>query len=72
MDVETTKLTTLITGLIGLIVLPLGFIWTINTAFALNIQYTFLNWLSIVFLQLYFQIVVRASTSNGKKVNKNN
>tara|TARA_B100002019_G_C21067803_1_gene497436 strand:+ start:506 stop:724 length:219 start_codon:yes stop_codon:yes gene_type:complete len=72
MDVETTKLTTLITGLIGLIVLPLGFIWAINTAFALNIQYTFLNWLSIVFLQLYFQIVVRASTSNGKKVNKNN
>lgn len=66
MEIETTKLTTLIVGIIGIITLPLGFIWAVNTAFSLNIQYTFLSWLSIVFLQLYFQVVVKASTSQKK------
>jgi hypothetical protein len=74
MEVETTKLTSLFTGLIGIVILPIGFIWAVNTSFNLNIQYTFLNWLSIVFLQLYFQVVVRASVGsvNSNKSKKNN
>ena len=72
MEVETTKLTSLFTGIIGIIILPLGFIWAVNTAFNLNIQYTFLNWLSIVFLQLYFQVVVRASTGRVSQQNQKN
>ena len=63
MEVETTKLTSLIIGLIGMIVLPLGFIWASNTIFTLNLEYTFINWVAVLFLQLYFQIVVKASTT---------
>lgn len=62
MEIETTKLTTFMAGIIGLITLPLGFIWAVNTAFTLNIEYTFLNWLSIAFLQIYLQVVIKAST----------
>lgn len=68
MEIETTKLTVLFTGIVGLITLPLGFMWAMNTVFSMNIEYTFMNWLSVVFLQLYFQIVVKASTTNNSKV----
>jgi hypothetical protein len=64
MEIETTKLTAFMAGIIGLITLPLGFIWAVNTAFTLNIEYTFLNWLSIAFLQIYLQVVIKASTLN--------
>lgn len=62
MEIETTKLTAFMAGIIGLITLPLGFIWAVNTAFTLNIEYTFFNWLSIAFLQIYLQVVIKAST----------
>jgi len=68
MEIETTKLTTIITGIIGIITLPLGFMWAVNTAFSMNIEYTFMNWLSIVFLQLYFQVVIKASTAKSSKL----
>tara|TARA_B100001093_G_scaffold101066_1_gene93217 strand:+ start:290 stop:496 length:207 start_codon:yes stop_codon:yes gene_type:complete len=61
MEIDATKLTTLFIGIIGLILLPLGMIWAINTLLSLDIQYTFLNWLSIVFIQLYIQIVLKAA-----------
>ena len=64
MEIQTTKLTTFLAGILGLIILPLGFIWAVNTAFAMNIEYTFLNWLSVVFLQLYLQLIIKASTIN--------
>jgi hypothetical protein len=64
MEVQTTKLTAFMAGIIGLIMLPLGCMWAVNTVFAMNIEYTFLNWLSVVFLQLYLQIVIKASTIN--------
>ena len=64
MEIETTKLTAFLAGLLGLITLPLGFIWAVNTAFAMNIEYTFLNWLSVAFLQLYLQVIIKASTIN--------
>jgi len=63
-EIETTKLTAFLAGLLGLITLPLGFIWAVNTAFAMNIEYTFLNWLSVAFLQLYLQVIIKASTIN--------
>ena len=61
MEVDIKKLITLFAGIIGLIFLPLGMIWAINTLLSLSIQYTFLNWLSIVFIQLYIQIVLKAA-----------
>lgn len=72
MEVETTKLTTLFIGILGMIILPLGFMWASNTIFNLNLEYTFLNWLAVLFLQLYFQIVIKASTttSNNNKSKK--
>ena len=36
MEVDTTKLASLFIGIIGLIILPLGFIWSINNLFAIK------------------------------------
>jgi hypothetical protein len=63
-EIETTKLTAFLAGIIGLITLPLGFMWAVNTAFSMNIEYTFFNWLSVAFLQLYLQVIIKASTLN--------
>ena len=61
MEIETSKLTTTMIGLIGLILLPLGGIWAINTLFLIGIEYTFVNWVAFAFLQLYMQLVLKAS-----------
>ena len=67
MEVDSTKLATFFVGVIGLIFLPLGLIWAFNTLFNLQIEYSFLNWLSIVFVQIYIQIVLKASFINSNK-----
>ena len=61
MEIDSTKLTTFFVGIVGLIFLPLGLIWAFNTLFNLQIEYSFLNWLSVVFVQIYIQIVLKAS-----------
>tara|TARA_B100000676_G_C17769041_1_gene675701 strand:- start:539 stop:751 length:213 start_codon:yes stop_codon:yes gene_type:complete len=61
MEIETAKMTGMIIGFIGLILLPLGGIWAINTLFLLGIEYTFVNWVAFAFLQLYLQVVLKAS-----------
>ena len=66
MEVETTKLSAFLLGAVGMVVLPLGFLWATNTLFQLNIDYTFINWLGVLFLQLYFQIIVKAATTPSK------
>ena len=67
MEIDTTKITAFMVGIIGLIILPLGLIWAFNTLLNLQIEYTFLNWLSIVFVQLYIQIVLKASFISSEK-----
>lgn len=67
MEIDTTKMTAFMIGITGLIILPLGLIWAFNTLLNLQIEYTFLNWLSIVFIQLYTQIVLKASLISSQK-----
>ena len=67
MEIDTTKMTAFMIGITGLIILPLGLIWAFNTLLNLQIEYTFLNWLSIVFIQLYIQIVLKASLISSQK-----
>ena len=67
MEIETTKVTTILIGLIGLILLPLGGVWAINTLFQLGIEYTFANWVAAVFLQLYLQLVIKAGLNTPTK-----
>ena len=70
MEIETTKLSTAMIGLLGIILLPLGGMWAINTLFQTGIEYSFVNWGACVFLQLYLQIILKASfisTSKSKK-----
>ena len=67
MEIDTTKMTAFMIGITGLIILPLGLIWAFNTLLNLQIEYTFLNWLSIVFIQLYIQIVLKASLISSEK-----
>jgi hypothetical protein len=66
MEVDTTKLATFLVGILGLIILPLGFIWSVNAVFQLNIEYTLWNWLGVAFLQLYLQLIIKASTLQTK------
>ena len=67
MEIDTTKVNTFMVGILGLIILPLGLIWAFNTLLNLHIEYTFLNWLSVVFIQLYIQIVLKASLIGSTK-----
>jgi hypothetical protein len=67
MEIEATKVTTIMIGLIGLILLPLGGMWAINTLFQLGIEYTFANWVAAVFLQLYLQLVIKAGLNTPTK-----
>ena len=70
MEIDAVKATTLLIGTLGLAVLPLGFIWAMNTLFLLNIEYTFFTWSSVLIIQLYLQIIIKASTihiSENKK-----
>lgn len=67
MELDTSNLTTLFLGITGLIFLPLGLIWSFNTLLNLQIEYTFFNWLSIVFIQLYTQIVLKAVLIGSQK-----
>ena len=62
MEIQTDKLSAITIGLTGFILLPLAFIWAINSVFTLNIEYTFLNWLAVAFLQLYLQIIIKSAT----------
>jgi len=67
MEIETTKVTTILLGLLGLILLPLGGVWAINTLFQLGIEYTFATWVAAVFLQLYLQLVIKAGLNTPIK-----
>ena len=67
MEIDSTKLTTFFVGIVGLIFLPLGLIWAFNTLLNLQIEYSFLNWLSVVFVQIYIQIVLKASFISSNK-----
>ena len=62
MELDTLKTSQFVVGIVGLILLPLGFIWATNTIFTLGIEYTFTNWLSVLFIQVYLQIIIKAST----------
>jgi len=67
MEIDSNKITTVVLGLIGIIVFPLGIIWSLNNLLSLQIQYTFFNWLSIVFIQIYIQIILKASFIGASK-----
>tara|TARA_E500000331_G_scaffold355945_1_gene412771 strand:+ start:1051 stop:1263 length:213 start_codon:yes stop_codon:yes gene_type:complete len=70
MELDTAKLSTVMVGLFGIILLPLGGMWAINTIFQTGIEYSFVNWVACVFLQLYLQLILKAafiSTSNSRK-----
>jgi len=65
MEIDVNKLLTYFLALVGLALLPLGFIWALNSLFLLNIAYTFANWGAVVFVQVYFQVLVKASTNHS-------
>jgi len=67
MEIDTNKVMAVMLGLIGIIVFPMGIIWSFNNLFNLQIQYTFFNWLSIVFIQIYIQIILKASFMGASK-----
>jgi hypothetical protein len=41
-------------GILGVIFLPLGFIWAMNTLFAFAIGYTIQNWAAALILLIFF------------------
>jgi hypothetical protein len=71
MEISTTKLISLILGLIGLIALPIGGLWALNTLTPLDLEYSLLNWSAVLFTQLYLQIVLKASFASTRHESKN-
>ena len=70
MEIQAITIITFIVGLIGIIFLPLGGIWAINTLFHTGIEYTFVNWVAFAFAQLYLQLVLKAGQHPYKKSEK--
>ena len=66
MEIKNTSLIAGMLGLLGIIFLPLGVIWAVNTLFLFNIEYNFINWLASMFLQVYFQVIIKAGSVNSK------
>ena len=67
MEVSNVTILTFILGGVGVVLLPLGGIWALNTLFATGVEYTFFNWAAVLFAQLYLQIVIKAGTSHQLK-----
>jgi len=66
MEINTSKASLTIAGLLGFALLPLGLIWSLNTLFLLKIEYSFFTWLSAMFIQFYLQIVIKSGTIPSK------
>lgn len=53
--------------------LPFLMIWSLNQLFNIGIQYTFLNWLAMVFLGVFIRIIVVNTSKTTKNIfNTNN
>ena len=74
MEISTAKLISLILGIIGIIALPLGGLWALNTLTPLHLEYNLLNWSAVLFAQIYLQIILKASvgSTRGESKNKTN
>lgn len=48
-------------AILALVFFPLVAIWAINNLFTANIAYTFINWLSVVLLGVFFRGTVSAN-----------
>lgn len=66
MEIDTSKASLTLVGLLGFALLPLGLIWSLNTLFLLKIEYTFFTWLSAMFIQFYLQIIIKSGTISSK------
>jgi hypothetical protein len=67
MEVDTNIMFKFLLGIIGIVLLPLGAIWSVNTLTPLNIEYNFFNWLATAFLQLYIQVIIKSGTIHKKE-----
>jgi uncharacterized membrane protein len=67
MEVDTNIMFKFLLGIIGIVLLPLGAIWSVNTLTPLNIEYSFFNWLATAFLQLYIQVIIKSGTIHKKE-----
>ena len=67
MEVSTTTIFAGVLGLIGVALLPLGGIWALNTLFATGLEYTFFNWMAVLFAQLYLQLIIKAGNMHSQK-----
>ena len=54
-----------ILAILGLIALPLGGIWALNTLFATGLEYNLVNWAAFLFGQLYIQIIIKAGLTQA-------
>ena len=66
MEIDTSKASLTLLGLLGFALLPLGLIWSLNTLFLLKIEYTIFTWLSAMFIQFYLQIIIKSGTISSK------
>ena len=67
MELSNLAILAFILGVVGIVVLPLGAIWALNTLFATGLEYTFMNWCAVLFAQLYIQIIIKSGCAQVKK-----
>ncbi len=66
MEIKTTAIVAFILGLVGIIFLPLGIIWAVNTLFSAGIEYSLINWAAAIFLQVYLQVILKSAVIGSK------
>ena len=70
MEVSNITILAFILGVVGLIALPFGGIWALNTLGAAELEYSLLNWTAVLFTQLYIQIIIKSGTAQASKKSK--
>lgn len=70
MEVSNVTILAFILGVIGMIALPFGGIWALNTLFTTGLEYNFTTWAAVLFAQLYLQIVIKSGTARSTKKSK--
>mgnify|MGYP001195299481 CR=1 FL=1 len=66
MEIKTTAIFAFVLGLVGIIFLPLGIIWAVNTLFSAGIEYSLINWTAAIFLQVYLQVILKSAFLGSK------
>jgi hypothetical protein len=65
MDSKSGILTVVMLAVAYIILMPFVFIWSVNQLFALGVEYSVINWIAAVALNLFFSPSPKFSLNKG-------